>query len=144
VLRAVNRLFDRLDECEGPERKQLLEILTEVVCRCDMADPGQLRLLVVSQDYADIRRGLHSSGATKIVPKVLRVTDADNKSDIQAYTKMHVDRIAGKFSPFTDDMSEYLRNLTVANADGELASQCCLRISYLNISQVCSSTLSSS
>jgi hypothetical protein len=111
-------IIDGLDECERVERGQALDTLTEVVGQCDMANPGQVRILLVSQDYPDIRRVLHSSAVTRIAPKILPISDTDNESDIKAYTRMWVDRIASRFSPFTDDMSEYLRNLTVANAKG--------------------------
>lgn len=75
-------------------------------------------MLLVSQDYADIRRALHSSAVTRMTAKVIHLCDADNEGDIQTYTRVWVDRIARKFSPFTDDMKEYLQNLTVANAKG--------------------------
>jgi hypothetical protein len=115
-------IIDGLDECERIERSQILDVLTDVVGQCDTKDPGKLRLLLVSQDYADIRKGLHSSAISRTAPKVLQISDADNECDIQAYTRMWVDKIASKFSPFTDNMVEYLRCLTVANAKGALAT----------------------
>jgi hypothetical protein len=111
-------IIDGLDACEKAERSQLLDILTKAVGQRDMADPGTIRLLIASQDYTDIRRGLHSSVMTKIVPKILQILDTDNETDIQAYTRMWVDRIATRFPSLTDDMQDYLRNLTVANAKG--------------------------
>jgi len=121
-------IVDGLDECERVERSQLLEILTEVVGQRDAADPGAIRLLIASQDYVDIRRGLHSSAITKMAPKMLQISETDNEGDIKAYTRMWVDRIEdkfridAKFPPFTDDMKDYIRNLTVANAKGKLLS----------------------
>ncbi|KAI4945907.1 hypothetical protein J4E91_007821 [Alternaria rosae] len=53
-----------------------------------------------------------------MAPKMLRISEMDNEGDIKAYTKMWVDRIEAKFPSFTQDMKEYLRNLTVANAKG--------------------------
>ena len=115
-------IIDGLDECEGAERKQFLEIITEIVGRRDAADPGKLRLLVVSQDYADIRKGLHSAGVARMAPTILKITGADHEKNIQAYVKLYVDRIASRFHPFDDDLKEYLQNLTVSNAKGTLAS----------------------
>jgi hypothetical protein len=114
-------IVDGLDECERDERGRILDVLMEVVGKCDLKDAGKMRLLLVSQDYADIRKRLGSSATTRIAPKVLRISDTDNEVDIQAYTRMCVDRIASKFSPFTGHMSEYLLNLTVANAQGTMA-----------------------
>jgi len=92
-----------------------------VVSQGETADPGSIRLLIASQDHADIRRGLHSSAITKIAPKMLQISESDNEGDIKAYTRLLVDRIGAKFPPFTDDMKHYLRNLTVANAKGKLS-----------------------
>jgi hypothetical protein len=112
-------VIDGLDECEKVERNQVLDVLTEVVGQCDMKDPGKLRLLLVSQDYADIRKGFHSSALSRMAPKILQISDTNNNGDIQAYTRMWVNRIASRFSPFTDELKEYLQNLTVANAKGK-------------------------
>jgi len=112
-------IVDGLDECERAERSQLLDMLTELVGQRDAVDPGTIRLLIASQDHADIRRGLHSSAITKIAPKMLQISEKDNEGDIKAYTRMWVDRIEAKFPLFTEDMKEYLRNLIVANAKGE-------------------------
>ncbi|KAI4607899.1 hypothetical protein J4E83_009443 [Alternaria metachromatica] len=111
-------IVDGLDECERAERSQLLDMLTELVGQRDAVDPGTIRLLIASQDHADIRRGLHSSAITKIAPKMLQISEKDNEGDIKAYTRMWVDRIEAKFPLFTEDMKEYLRHLIVANAKG--------------------------
>ncbi|KAF1829385.1 C2H2 domain-containing protein [Decorospora gaudefroyi] len=110
-------IIDGLDECERVERSQILTILTDIVGQCEMTEPGKLRVLVVSQDYADIRKSLQSSAANKITPKILRIMEKDNEGDIQAFTRMWVDKITLRFS-LTKDLTEYLRNLTVANAKG--------------------------
>jgi hypothetical protein len=121
----VPKLFlviDGLDECELPERKEALEILTKLVGECNANDPGKLRVLVVSQYYQDIQRALHSSGAIKLAPAVIQISETDNEKDIKTYIKIWWDKIALKNSseenPFTEDMKEYLRNLTLANAKG--------------------------
>ncbi|KAF2128362.1 C2H2 domain-containing protein [Dothidotthia symphoricarpi CBS 119687] len=111
-------VVDGLDECEPVERKQLLDILVNIVGVCDTHEPGKLRMLLVSQDYSDIRRALHSSAVTRLTPRIVQISDTDNESDIRAYVRFEVDRIASKHSPITDDMKEYVRNLTVANAKG--------------------------
>ncbi|KAF1946974.1 C2H2 domain-containing protein [Clathrospora elynae] len=111
-------IVDGVDECERAERIQALNILTDIAGQCDTDVPGKLRILFVSQDYPDIRRALHSSAVARTAPKILQLSDADNESDIHTYTRLWVDRIALKFGPFTDDMKEYLRNLTTANAKG--------------------------
>jgi hypothetical protein len=114
-------IVDGLDECEQIERKQLLEFLIQIVTHCDTNEPGKLRVMVVSQDYADIRRALHSSSTNKIVPNVVSMSEADNRHDIHSYVRVWVDRIAIKNEPFDDEAKEYLCNLTVARAKGMYA-----------------------
>lgn len=131
----IPRLFiivDGLDECELVERKQVLDILTEVVGQRELVDPGTIRLLIASQDYADIRRGLNSAAASKIAPRMLHLSETDNEGDIRAYTRMWVDRICIKFPELTDDIKEYLQNLTVANAKGMLAGISLVLPPFLN------------
>jgi hypothetical protein len=121
----VPKLFlvvDGLDECEATERREVLECLTRLVGECNAIDPGKLRVLVVSQYYPDIQRALQSSGVIKLAPAIIQISETDNESDIKTYIKIWVDKIASKNtsdeSPFSDDMKEYLRNLTLVNANG--------------------------
>jgi hypothetical protein len=122
----VPKLFlvvDGLDECEATERREVLECLTRLVGECNAIDPGKLRVLVVSQYYPDIQRALQSSGVIKLAPAIIQISETDNESDIKTYIKIWVDKIASKNtseeSPFSDDMKEYLRNLTLVNANGK-------------------------
>jgi hypothetical protein len=121
----VPRLFlvvDGLDECEATERREVLECLTRLVGECNAIDPGKFRVLVVSQYYPDIQRALQSSGAIKLAPTIIQISETDNESDIKTYVRIWVDKIASKNasdeSPFSDDMKEYLQNLTLVNANG--------------------------
>jgi hypothetical protein len=123
----VPKLFlvvDGLDECEATERREALECLTRLVGECNAVEPGKLRVLIVSQYYPDIQRALQSSGATKLAPQIIQITETDNESDIKMYVKTWVDKIATKNAsdenPFSEDMKEYLRNLTLVNANGKL------------------------
>lgn len=111
-------IIDGLDECGQPERKQTLETLMEIVSRCDVIEAGKLRLLVVSQEYVDIRRAFFGSGALKLAPKVLHVSHEDNGGDIHVYVGSWVGKIAFKYD-LEKDITEYLVNLTEANAKGQ-------------------------
>jgi hypothetical protein len=113
-------IVDGLDECEQAERKELLKILTEIVAKCDLDDAGKLRVIVVSQDYTDIWKALSSTTSTRLTPKVIKVSPMDVEKDINVYVKVWVDKIAQKFEPLTPDITEYLRNLTIANAKGNI------------------------
>jgi hypothetical protein len=125
----VPKLFlvvDGLDECEITERKEALECLTRLVGECNAIEPGKLRVLVVSQYYPDIQRALQSTAAMKLAPTIIQIFETDNESDIKTYVKIWVDKIASKNTsdenPFSEDMKEYLRNLTLVNANGRILS----------------------
>jgi hypothetical protein len=125
----VPKLFlvvDGLDECEITERKEALECLTRLVGECNAIEPGKLRVLVVSQYYPDIQRALQSTAAMKLAPTIIQISETDNESDIKTYVKIWVDKIASKNTsdenPFSEDMKEYLRNLTLVNANGRILS----------------------
>jgi hypothetical protein len=124
---AIPKLFvvvDGLDECEQGERKHTLDIFMDIVSRHDTHAQGKLRVLIVSQDYSDIRRGFHTTSNNKLTPRTIQLSDTDVEADISTYVRVWVDRIALRFSsgecPFTDDMRDYLHNLTVANAKGKI------------------------
>lgn len=109
-------VIDGLDECSHIERRQVLDTLSSIVSQCDVIEAGKLRLLIVSQDYVDIRRAF-GSGNNKMAPKVIQISNKDNESDIEVYVKSWVDKIAAKFE-LSDDITAYLINLTVVNAKG--------------------------
>jgi hypothetical protein len=106
-------VIDGLDECEQAERKLLLDTFMDIVTQCEQDDPGKLRILVVSQDYSDIKRSLE-----KHVLKTVALSASDNESDIETYVRGWVHRIAVRFPPFSEDMADYLRSRTVASAKG--------------------------
>lgn len=115
-------VVDGLDECNKVERKQVLEALMNIVSQGDVNEAGKLRLLIVSQDYVDIRRTLFGAGNAKISPKVVQISHEDNEDDILMYVKFWVEKIDSKYD-LGKDVVEYLVNLTVANAKGKIPSR---------------------
>jgi hypothetical protein len=111
-------VVDGLDECEQGERKEFLKILTEIVAKCDLDDAGKLRVVLVSQDYPDIWKALSSATSTRLTPRVIKLSHTDVEKDIHTYVRVWVDKITDKFSPLSSDITEYLCNLTEANAKG--------------------------
>lgn len=128
----VPKLFlvvDGLDECDPTDRRETLEILTRLAGECNVNEPGKLRVLVVSQQYPDIQRAFQSCGANKLAPKIIALSEEDVEGDIRAYVRIWIDKIATKNAsdenPFSDDMKEYLRNLTLVNAKGKCFTSTC-------------------
>jgi len=118
---SLDRLFlivDGLDECNQADRKPVLDALMDIVSECDVAEAGKLRLLVVSQNFADIRRTFFGSGTAKLVPRVLPISHEDNGDDILMYIKFWVEKKIDLKFELGNDIMSYLVNLTVANAKG--------------------------
>ncbi|KAF2658989.1 C2H2 domain-containing protein [Lophiostoma macrostomum CBS 122681] len=110
-------IIDGLDECEIAERKQIMEFLISMITLCDNDEPGKLRVLVVSQDYGDIKKTLHSTVNTRIVPRIIPLTSSDNETDIRIFVNDWAGRIKAKHD-LDDDQTEYLKHLTVRRAQG--------------------------
>lgn len=118
ILSKIYIVVDGLDECQPVERKQIMDALMDTVSQCEKADPGKLRMLFVSQTFADIKRALYNPSPSRPVPRTVQILDRDNESDINTYVRIWVGRIAAKFAPFSDDMIQYLQSLTVHNSKG--------------------------
>jgi hypothetical protein len=109
-------VIDGLDECEATQRKQLLDLFAQLVTDCDADEPGKLRVLIVSQDWPDIKKALHPDG--KIVAKTLSLTSTDNEKDIRVY----VNDLAGQIKDrhdLNEEQTDYLINLTMNRAQGK-------------------------
>jgi hypothetical protein len=124
IVQKIFFVVDGLDECDPNERREALGVLTKLTNECNTSEPGSLRVLVVSQHFQDIQRGVQASGTTKLAPKIIRLTEKEVASDMLTYTRALVDSIAVRNSsddlPFSEDMKDYLRNLTLANAKGNI------------------------
>ncbi|KAF2261162.1 C2H2 domain-containing protein [Lojkania enalia] len=110
-------IIDGLDECDLRERKQLLELFVQMMGQCDAEDPGCFRVLFVSQDYADIKRSLHSSAEARIAPKIISLSSSDNEKDIRVYMNDLMGQIKMKHG-LKDEQAEYLQHLTIHRAQG--------------------------
>jgi hypothetical protein len=122
ILPKIYIVVDGLNECENIERKQVVETMMQIVNQCEKAEPGKLRLLFVSQNFADIHRALHNSSRNRLAPLVFHLSDADNKNDINTYVRAWVARIAANNAPFSEDLMDYLQRMVISNAAGSFMS----------------------
>lgn len=109
-------VIDGLDECETVERKQLLEFIVDIVAQCDIIEPGKLRVLIVSQDFADIKRALSPPGG-RVLPEIVSMSPTDTEDDIRMYTYIWAEQIAAKFD-LDEETKCHLQNLTARRANG--------------------------
>lgn len=103
-------IIDGLDECDPGQRKSLLSILSRIVDECDERDPGKVRLLLVSQDYLDIRRGLPKASVLKLTPE-------HNKNDIRNYVQQRTRAIELKYN-LGSDIVQFIHDTTLARSEG--------------------------
>jgi hypothetical protein len=109
-------IIDGLDECDPTEWKLVLSFLNVMVDRCDMYQPGKLRVLFVSQDYNDIRKALPTAAIISLGP-------TDNENDIKAYVKEWAMNIQQKFG-LEKDQVDLIITLTCARARGNTKFTC--------------------
>ncbi|KAF2181728.1 hypothetical protein K469DRAFT_691815 [Zopfia rhizophila CBS 207.26] len=107
-------IIDGLDECDRPERKEILRCFIGLVASCELEHPGKLRVLFVSQEYPDVRKILMES---KIRPKIIPLSVMDNGNDIDIYCNHWMGKIQRK-NELTQVQREYIHCLTVGKARG--------------------------
>jgi hypothetical protein len=107
-------IIDGLDECDAKERTLLLSYLTEIANNCDAQDPGKLRLLIVSQDFNDIKDALTPSESGVMT---LRLTEEDNKHEIESFVTSQIAQMPPKFG-LTEAERKYIWDLVCVRANG--------------------------
>lgn len=109
-------VIDGIDECPSSERKALLEHLTHLIDRCDVAFPGKVRLMVLSREEPDIKKLLAGSEA-------LKITSCDTLEDINTYVKYQANRLESKFSELDTSDLDYIRKCVLDRTDGKTSSR---------------------
>lgn len=87
----VAAVIDGLDECPERERKAFLEYMNTMIEETRSTITGKLRVLVVSQQYGDIRRLLSSAA-------VLTMGVEHNGEDIREYVDCKMTAIGERFT----------------------------------------------
>jgi hypothetical protein len=109
-------IIDGLDECELNERKEILRFFVKLAeSSCETERAGRLRILFVSQDYAEIRKIISDS---KVKPKILSLTQEDNMADISNFVDFWVSKIQEKHD-INQIQQNYIRCTTVSKARGQ-------------------------
>ncbi|KAF2114940.1 C2H2 domain-containing protein [Lophiotrema nucula] len=109
-------VVDGLDECEPVERRQVLDLFLDLVALSDEEEPGRLRILIISQDYPDIRKLLYRE-SSKVTVKTIPLRSSDNEKDIRVYVNDLANQIKVKYD-LNDDQTGYLKDLTLSRAQG--------------------------
>lgn len=123
-------ILDGLDECDNPEIKQCLALLTSVVSRQDHTEPGALRLLVVSRDISEIKKPLSLEGTTA---NIVKIQSTDNEQAIQKYVTQRLTEFPDQLK-LTPAETEKIRDLIcnkAKGAQGKSPNACTTRHSVL-------------
>lgn len=115
-LTKVYIIIDGLDECQRTERRSILSFFTSII---ESTQPGLLRGMFVSQDEDDIRQSLHRAS-------LVRLTEDDNRQDIQTFAGWWAERIQQKFE-LSQEHSWYIRNTVCDGAEGRYNLSKCPR-----------------
>jgi hypothetical protein len=103
-------IIDGLDECDIAERKLVMLFFSSLIDRFEMKEPGKLRVLFVSQDENDIRKGLATAACIALDP-------TDNAKDIKAFVHKWSTSIQEKFE-LDDESINYIKESTCFRAQG--------------------------
>ncbi|KAH6647231.1 hypothetical protein BKA67DRAFT_582033 [Truncatella angustata] len=125
-------IIDGLDECEKPEIKQSLPILTAVVARQDNTEPGRLRLLIVSRDMPEIKRPLSCETTTA---NIVKIESKDNEEAISNYVTQRLSQFPPALNLTKNEMDR-IRDLTCNKAKGALGMFLFAELVLNNLAQV--------
>lgn len=106
-------IIDGLDECRSPEIKPLVQYWASMVEKCDNIKPGKLRVLLVSQDIADIRK-LSSMQSADIFDLLPHQSDID----ISKYVSSQFSRLQREFE-LTEAETRVSRELVCSRSQGK-------------------------
>ncbi|KAF1809853.1 hypothetical protein P152DRAFT_493542 [Eremomyces bilateralis CBS 781.70] len=112
-------IIDGLDECPKEERRILLSFLAEVVDEAEDDEPGKLRVLIVSQDEADIAETLSKESRARPNFSVgqFAIRPKDNIKEIEDFVGMWTDQIGRKFRLSFDEV-KCIERLTSSRTNG--------------------------
>ena len=120
-------IVDGLDECGVKERSLLLSDLAEIIDRCDARDPGKIRLLIVSQDFTDIKGSLSASQSEMTT---LRLTESDNRHEIECFVRRQIERMPSNFD-LDDAEKRYIWDMTCMRSNGRHAIRNCRSLTFV-------------
>ena len=102
-------IIDGVDECDTRERKTIISFLTSLVDT--QTQPGNIRGLFVSQDENDIKKLLATAS-------VIRVTNDDNKADIERFARKWAFKIILKFE-LAQEVQDFIKKSVTDRSDGK-------------------------
>lgn len=104
-------IIDGLDECQPADVKPLVQYWASVVEKCDNYKPGKIRVLLVSQDMAEIRKLMQSADILDLPPE-------QSHSDISRYLSKQFSRLQREFD-LTETEARVSQELICSRSQGK-------------------------
>jgi hypothetical protein len=111
-------VIDGLDECEPVQRKLIVDFFNGLVNEQNADEPGKLRVLFVSQEYAEMKRALRRPTDSQLMPGLVKLGEGDNLTDIETYANVWSSKIKDKFELDSVEEMELRMNI-VTRAKGK-------------------------
>jgi hypothetical protein len=108
-------IVDGLDECDAVERKLVLSVFNSIIDRHEMKEPGKLRVLFLSRDENDIRKGLATATWINIGPTA-------NADDIKSFVHKWCIEIRQKFELDSDLVDQIIESTCIRAKGIQLAA----------------------
>jgi len=106
-------IIDGIDELDVSQRKLLLTLLNSHVKQWDEREPGKLRVMLVSQQIADIDKALEMAARLSLSPQ-------DNENDIRVFVISWCEKILTKYK-LDNVIMEYIKESTCQRSEGMLS-----------------------
>lgn len=100
-------ILDALDECEMDTRETLARILGNLVDKGE----GTVKVFIASRKEADIEEYLGSQ-------KLVEISAADNKDDIEKYVEQEVAKVGSVWSSVSAEVKEQVKKTIAEKSDG--------------------------
>ncbi|EHK47119.1 hypothetical protein TRIATDRAFT_317064 [Trichoderma atroviride IMI 206040] len=100
-------ILDALDECEMDTREALARILHKLVDKGE----GTVKVFIASRKEADIEEYLGSQ-------RLVQISTADNKDDIEKYIDMEIAKIGGAWRAVSAEVKEQVKKTIGEKSDG--------------------------
>ncbi|UKZ96209.1 uncharacterized protein TrAFT101_011010 [Trichoderma asperellum] len=100
-------ILDALDECEMDTRETIARILGNLVDKGE----GTVKVFIASRKEADIEEYLESQ-------KLVEISAADNKDDIEKYVEQEVAKVGSVWSSVSAEVKEQVKKTIAEKSDG--------------------------
>ncbi|EON95708.1 putative zinc finger protein [Phaeoacremonium minimum UCRPA7] len=105
-------VIDGLDELPDRERIDMVQFLVSIVDKSNDHTPGKIRLLLISQDLADMRKLMKTSA------EILDLKTSDTEDDVKVFVDKRLERLKDRFD-LSEQQTLQIRLLVLRGTNGK-------------------------